>query len=166
MDERTNPREQFELCVRECADSMYRVAFRLTGNRTLANELVQETYFQAWKNIESLKDRARMKGWLFSILRNQQSKLLRKERNHRADPFVDLPMENDRSETEDLVQFAIGQLEESSRLPILLVVMEGVSVNEAAEILDVPRGTVLSRIHRGKDKLKRIIESQANKNDI
>jgi RNA polymerase sigma-70 factor (ECF subfamily) len=156
----TEHQQRFERCVDDCAGSLFRVAFRLTGNRTLASELVQETYLQAWKNITGLREPERMRGWMFSILRNQYSKLVRKE-SRAATPSEQLdsiPVSpNAADQTTDMVQEAIACLDEKHKLPLLLVSMEGLTVDEAATILELPRGTVLSRLHRGKQKLKEIL---------
>ncbi len=151
---------RFEQCVDDCADSLFRVAFRLTGNRALASDLVQETFLNAWKNISGLKDPERMRSWLFAIMRNQNSKLIRKE-SHGAPSSEFLDSISAGSKTvdpaTDLVQEAIACLDENHKLPVLLVSMEGLSVDEAAKILNVPKGTVLSRLHRGRQKLKEIL---------
>ena len=148
----------FEQCVREHADSLYRTAYRLMGREELASELVQETYCQAWKNLSQLKSPAKMKSWVFTILRFQYTKFLtREKRQHRQslevadEPYVSNPAGT--VHTDD-IQEALKSLDENSRLPLLLVTMEGFSVQEAAKILEIPRGTVLSRIHRAKQKLK------------
>ena len=146
-----------------CADSLFRVAFRMTGNRTLASELVQETYLNAWRNIGSLKDLEKMRGWMFSILRNQYSKLIRGE--NKSVPTsehleqVATPTQNE-TDVQDAVQAAVASLDDNHRMPVLLVSMEGFSVDEAANILDIPRGTVLSRLHRGRQKLKEVLSRQ------
>lgn len=163
MANETELRQRFEKCVEDCADSLFRVAFRLTGNRTLASELVQETYLSAWKNISGLNDPQKMRSWLFAILRNQFSKLMRKE--NRAAPTSDqVEQVLDRSPNEDpsvdRVQTAIATLSEIHKLPVLLVSMEGLTVDEAAKLLDLPRGTVLSRLHRGRQKLKQALLRQ------
>lgn len=150
----------FEECVESCADSLYRVAFRLTSNRTLASELVQETYLNAWQNLGTLRHPERMRSWMFTILRNQYSKLIRKETkspstNIDTEPVAAGPEPG--SDHSDAVQSAIQQLDENHKLPILLVSMEGMSVDEAAGILELPRGTVLSRLSRGREKLKQIL---------
>lgn len=160
MSTESELQQRFEQCVEDCADSLFRVAFRLTGNRTLAGELVQETYLNAWKSISSLKDPNRMRGWLFSILRNQYSKLIRTEsRNAAAVEQLDSIAVEPETENQltDIIQEAIGRLDENHKLPVLLVSMEGLTVDEAAKILDLPRGTVLSRLHRGRQKLKEIL---------
>lgn len=150
-------REQFESCVRDCADSIYRVAYRLSGNETLARELVQETYLNAWKSLDRLSDPAKTRSWMFAILRNQFSKLIRKESKAVVTSVeFDEPVEKELpdTETQEAVQNAVQSLDEAHRLPILLVSMEGMSVEEAAEILELPKGTVLSRLHRARQKLK------------
>lgn len=153
---------QYESCVVACADSMYRVAFRLTSNSTLARELVQETYLQAWKNLRSLKDPAKLRGWMFSILRNQYTKLIRKE-SKVANPTEHIEMvaepssSENKNDSQEIVQAALATLDDKHRLPLLLVSMEGMSVEQASEVLDVPRGTILSRLSRGREKLKSAI---------
>jgi RNA polymerase sigma-70 factor (ECF subfamily) len=150
----------YEDCVESCADALYRVAFRLTGNPTLASELVQETYLNAWKSLPTLSDPNKMKSWMFSILRNQYSKLIRKEsRSVSPSELIHEAAAQTAADTEaaDEVQAAIAQLDEKHRMPLLLVSMEGLSAEAAAGILDIPRGTVLSRLHRARQKLKSIL---------
>lgn len=164
MQDLSDTRKLFDACVEKCADSMYRVAWRLTGNSGDADDLVQESYVQAWQKIDSLRDPDRMRSWMFAILRNQFLKSVRKKKpmastevesvvDHRSD-------ESAAEENVDVVQHAIKQLDEDQRLPILLVSMEGLSVDEASEILQIPRGTVLSRMHRGRQRLKEILSRE------
>ena len=152
-------RQQFEQCVDQHADSMYRVAFRLTGNRDIATELVQETYCQAWGSIQKLRDLEKIRSWMFAILRNQYSKHIRKTKRIQqleAPESLSAPDESGADTTE--IQIGIQQLDEKYKLPLLLVSMEGLSVEEAAGVLDLPKGTVLTRLHRGRNSLKEIIE--------
>ena len=151
---------QFEACVDQCADSIYRVAFRLTGNDTLAMELVQNTYLEAWRCIGQLKEKEKMRGWIFSILRNQYSKLLRIEKRSipTTDAIGEVAQNQDKVDFESSgLQEAISQIEDKYRLPLLLVAIDQMSVDMAAEILNIPRGTVLSRLHRGREKLRRLL---------
>ena len=154
----------YEQCVGLCADSLYRTAYRLTGNDTLACELIQETYFNAWKSLDSLADTSRMRAWMFSILRFQYTKLLRKETKSigTSEHLDDVQSKSEEtSETTDLVQEALNQLDEKNKLPLLLVSMEGMSVDEAAKVLEIPRGTVLSRLHRGRERLREILSRES-----
>jgi RNA polymerase sigma-70 factor (ECF subfamily) len=145
---------------------MFRVARRLTGCSGEAEDLVQETYVQAWRKIDTLRDVDRMRSWMFAILRNQYLKSIRKKKPVATEDVQNI--EDIGSSTEkgnrgpaDIVQQALLQLEEDQRLPILLVSMEGMSAEEASEVLGIPRGTVLSRMHRGRNRLKEIIEAMA-----
>lgn len=157
----------FEQCVVKHADALFRVAYRLTGCRDAASELVQETYMAAWKNLDSLKDPEKLKGWMFSILRNQFHKNLRNRPIQHALLESDAILSPDSlsPNTEDdgrqkQIQTALQQLPEKQKMPLLLVTMEGMSIDDAAEILQIPRGTVLSRLHRAKQKLKSMIQRQ------
>lgn len=152
--------QRYEDCVELCADSLYRVAFRLTGNQTLANELVQETYLNAWKSLDSLSDPKKMRSWMFSILRNQYTKLIRKESRQAStsdQAYEAAARDEPDPSVSETIQSAISKLDPKHRMPVLLVSMEGMSVDEAAGILEIPRGTVLSRLHRGRQKLKELL---------
>ena len=69
-------------------------------------------------------------------------------------------------QTKEVVQLAIEELDESHKMPLLLVSMEGMSVEQAAETLGIPRGTVLSRLHRAREKLKRILIRDPTNTDL
>jgi RNA polymerase sigma-70 factor (ECF subfamily) len=156
MDQNPEDRRLIESAIEAHADSMYRFAFRLSGNRDQAEEIVQETFIGAWKGIHQLRDRDKLKSWLFGILRHQYYQSIeRLKRTPKLEGLQD-PAEpiNRASELQDLVQRAIAELEENYRLPLLLVSMEGWSTQEAAEFLGIPQGTVLSRLHRGRQRLK------------
>ena len=184
MTSDSDRQQVFERCVDTNADALYRVAFRLLGDATLANELVQDTYLNAWKNIDSLKDIERMRAWMFSILRNQYTKLLSKEKKFtrytQSTPQIDgsqsadrrpsiedvaAPIPKlDRQNKQIMIQNALQQLDDKHKLPLLLVSMEGMTVDQAATSLDLPRGTVLSRLHRGREKLKETLARSAEFN--
>jgi RNA polymerase sigma-70 factor (ECF subfamily) len=148
-----------EAAIEAHADSMYRVAFRLTSDRERADEIVQETFIGAWKGIRGLKEPDKIKSWLFGILRNQvYQSIQRNKRTLKTEELQD-PVAPDRNPTDlqEQVQQALAELDEEQRLPILLVSMEGWSTEEAAEMLGIPKGTVLSRLHRGRQRLKEIL---------
>ena len=164
MPQESDPRKLFDKCVAACADSMFRVAFRLTSNNATAEDLVQQAYTEAWKSIDSLRDTKRMRSWLFAILRNQYLKSCRQNYPVAIDGLESVVDSgsgiDERQHQIDMIQNAIQQLDEDHKLPILLVSMEGLSVEEASAILSVPKGTVLSRMHRGRIRLKEVIERQ------
>lgn len=114
----------FELAVDENADAMYRVAWRLTGEQQWATDLVQETYLQAWQGLGSLRDRTRLRSWMFGILHRQYLKQLRNKTRIRFASFDESsipPVESGGSESEltdrrEQVQQAIGQPMGSCRM--------------------------------------------------
>ena len=153
-------RQLIEAAIDSHAQPMFRVAYRWCGNRQLAEEIVQETWIGAWKNLPQLHDTSRLKPWLFGILRNQFYKAINKaKRSPRLEPLAadDFCAGESNSAIDETVQQALIMLAEEQRLPILLVSMEGWSTEEAAQWLGVPKGTLLSRLHRGRQRLKEIL---------
>lgn len=152
----------FESAIDEFSETLYRVAFRMTGNHHSANDLVQETYLGAWRNITQVKDQTKLRGWLFAILRNQYSKTRQRQRINLSELGEIDGVPESRAHADDIqemVQEAIQKLDDDLRLPILLVAMEGWSVAETAELLGIPVGTVLSRLHRGRGRLRQYLGS-------
>ncbi len=178
MSDIAERQRQFEGCVDQFHAGLYRVAFRLTGRQAVAVELVQETYLQAWKGLASLRDPEKMRAWLFAILRRQYLKLMRRpgmilatdmsivENGADADAgqwlenLGTVPSEVTNRERRDLIQWALDQLDEKYRFPVLLQLMEGLSVEEISTALELPAGTVLSQLSRGKQKLREVLERQ------
>ncbi len=151
-------RQIFLSAVEQYSDSSYRVAYRLTSNHELARELVQETFMAAWKNFQQLQKPEALKGWLFGILHKQFTKQLTREiRNRHQTLEIEPNSNNGEDQVTQNVQEAIAQLDDDQRLPILLVSMEGWSTEEVAELLSIPRGTVLSRLHRARQRLKQLL---------
>lgn len=161
-------KQRYLRCVNLHADAMYRLAFRLTGNAELASDLVQEAFTAAWQGIETLKDPEKMKSWMFTILRFQYTKMLRRIKKTQTLDSYQLEMvpqretgDQDTQERSRLLQSAINQLEDKFKLPLLMVSMEGLAVTDAAEVLGVPKGTVLSRLHRARGQLKEKLQNHA-----
>jgi RNA polymerase sigma-70 factor (ECF subfamily) len=169
-------REAFESLALPHLGALYRLALRLAGERTAAEDLVQETFLKALCSFGSLRDTARTKSWLFQIL----SRLVT-DRHRRARREVGLPDEEtldrfslyDRIADEDpfpysddlhgdfLSQFrdedvrrALLALPEVYRLPLVFVYVEEMSYRELAAVLECPIGTVMSRLHRGRKALE------------
>lgn len=156
MDQQPEDRRLIESAIEVHADSLYRVAFRLSGNRDQAEEIVQETFIGAWKGIHQLRDRNKIKNWLFGILRHQYYQSIEKTKRLPKLEVINDPVApmNRVLDLQEQVQSAIAELEEEHRLPILLISMEGWSTQETAEFLGIAHGTVLSRLHRGRQRLK------------
>ncbi|MBI3927522.1 MAG: sigma-70 family RNA polymerase sigma factor [Armatimonadetes bacterium] len=149
--------ETYEKLVREHGRGLYRLAHRLCGDPCLAEDLVQECYLEAWRSLPELRSLERARAWLVQILRHRFHRALRaRSRRPRVQSLPEslgwVPPERDWA-----LEQALEQLEPHYREPFLLVFMEGYRCREVAELLDLPIGTVLSRIHRARTRLKALL---------
>jgi RNA polymerase sigma-70 factor, ECF subfamily len=163
----------------EYMGSLYSAALRMTRNPADAEDLVQETYLKAYRAFGSYKEGTNLKAWLYRILTNTfiNSYRARKRRPEQTelDDVEDLylyrrlggleAVSAGRSAEEDVldrfteaeVKEAVEALPEQFRLAVLLADVEGFSYKEIAEILDIPIGTVMSRLHRGRKALQKTL---------
>ncbi len=156
---------------------VFRVALRTVGSRADADDVVQETYVRAWKRIGSIRDGAAVTGWLCRIARNVSIDLLRKRKRRKtrsldesvadgAGPLVEAIASSDPIASEVLesasIQKALAGLladvKEKYRIVLMLREVDGMSYDEIATALDIPSGTVESRLHRGRKELAKKIE--------
>ena len=162
-------------------DSMYNFAYRLTFDEDDAKDLVQETYLKAFRFIDSFQRGTNAKAWLFRILKNSFINDFRKkskepskvdyqevETYYNSDDVdasitTDLRVEAVQDMIGDEISNALNSLAVDFRTVIILCDLEGFTYEEMAKILDIPIGTVRSRLHRArnllKDKLKSYAES-------
>ncbi len=162
-------------------DSMYNFAYRLTFDEDDAKDLVQETYLKAFRFIDSFQRGTNAKAWLFRILKNSFINDFRKkskepakvdyqevETYYNSDDVdasitTDLRVEAVQDMIGDEISNALNSLAVDFRTVIILCDLEGFTYEEMAKILDIPIGTVRSRLHRArnllKDKLKTYAES-------
>jgi RNA polymerase sigma factor (sigma-70 family) len=141
-------------------ESLYRYAFRLSGAAADADDLTQETFCKAQAQFKQLCDRSRARPWLFSILRNIYLHRLRTTRQHSTVP-LDSVAELPDALPEQLpdvdvaqLQAALDELPEVFRTPIILYYFEEFSYRDIAEQMDLPIGTVMSRLARAKGTLR------------
>ena len=154
---------QFQRMVTDHGPSLYRMAFRMVGDAHEAEDLVQETYRSAWKSRASYQEGRSERAWLAAILRRRavdrwrgrpQPKLLADDGALEvAVPPDDLLAD----EFTDEMQHALGQLSPDLRECLLLVVVAELTHQEAADLLDIPLGTVLSRVSRARKKLRQLL---------
>lgn len=163
MLEWDSQRLRYEQWVRLYAPELYRYAYHLIGRRHLAEDLLQETFFQAWKSIGRQKDERLARGWLFQILRHRYLHLLRDMRRRPATALTDqsdeqppaqgrLPL--DRLAEEDALTAALGKLSPALRETFLMVFSQGLTCRETALALHIPLGTVLSRLDTARRSLR------------
>jgi len=137
-------------------DRVFRYALTLVRNLHLAEEVVQETMVAIWRGAGSFKGGSRVSTWIFGIARNQAHALLRREvRGERVpEESLTLPDPAEAVEREDRVLSALAKLPPDQREVVVLAFYEGLSYREIARLLGVLEGTVKSRMHFAKRKLR------------
>jgi RNA polymerase sigma-70 factor (ECF subfamily) len=140
--------------------ALYRYAYRLSGSAADAEDLTQETFCKAQAHLSQLRDASRAKPWLFSILRNAYLHRVRAEQNNHCvslDDVGDLaepPAEPLPDIDPDRLQQALKEIPEVFRTPLILFFYEDFSYRDIAEQMDLPLGTVMSRLARAKAFLR------------
>jgi RNA polymerase sigma-70 factor, ECF subfamily len=165
----------FEADAMQYAPQLYSAALRMTRNPADAEDVVQETFLKAYRAYDSFQEGTNLKAWLYRILTNtyinKYRKAQRRPNEVELGELQDLYLykrlgeasgASESAETEALDMFvdddiiaALESLPENFRMPVLYADVEGFSYKEIAEILDVPIGTVMSRLHRGRKALQR-----------
>lgn len=154
--------------IEEHIPRLRRYARALTGDRARADDLVQDTLERAWGKFHLWQRGSDLRAWLFSIMHNVHVNGVRKSS---AAPML-LPLEEDaldvpvRADQEDGLQVrdvyaALGCLSQEQREVLLLVGLEEMRYEEVAKVLDVPLGTVMSRLSRGRERLRQIMAGGA-----
>jgi RNA polymerase sigma-70 factor, ECF subfamily len=169
----------FERDAMGFAPQLYTAALRMARNPADAEDLVQETFLKAYRAYATFEEGTNLKAWLYRILTNTYINKYRRDSRR--------PHETDLGEVEDLylyrrigsehsadaarsvedlvledlveadIKRAVEELPETFRMPVLLADLEGFSYKEIAEILDIPIGTVMSRLHRGRKALQKAL---------
>jgi RNA polymerase sigma-70 factor (ECF subfamily) len=179
LAEEARDRVRFEEEALELSDTVYRVARRLVGTRDEAEDLVQETYARAFRSWRTFSPGTNLRAWLLRILTNLN--IDRGRRNQRtpdlepleesdyylynrleqaADGNVDEERVVERLSQDDIVN-ALTAVPHDFRDAIVLVDIGDFTYQDAAQILDIPIGTVMSRLHRGRRILKRELAGKA-----
>jgi RNA polymerase sigma-70 factor (ECF subfamily) len=167
--------EAFQTLVLRYQDRVYNTAYRLTGDRTLAEDLTQEVFFKAYKALKKFQGKSSFSTWLYRITVNACTSEWRKAAAQKRGKEVPFPKagedaegrqwepagtdgnpgeQAERAERNALVQKAIESLEDDYRTVVVLRDIEGFSYEDIAEIIERPVGTVRSRLHRARSELK------------
>ena len=169
-------RERFEREVLPLLSNLYGAALRLTRNPQDAEDLVQETYLRAYRGFGGFQEGTNLRAWMYRILTNTFINAYRKKQrepitiadddiedwflyDHLGGSTVEASAESEVLEQipDEDVQRALEALPEGFRMAVLLADIEGFSYKEIAEIMDVPIGTVMSRLHRGRKALQKAL---------
>lgn len=164
-------------------DAVYRFALRLTGTQDGAEDLVQDTFFRAYRAWDQYTPGTRCKSWLFTICRNVF--LRQRERQQRHDEIVQETAQEDavslsreapvfaaskdsdpegdffKSIVDEEILAAIDELPHEYRIAVVLSDLEDLSYNEIAEVMEIPVGTVKSRLFRGRRQLQKRLHGYA-----
>lgn len=178
----------FERDAMQYTRQLYSAAMRMTRNPSDAEDLVQETFLKAYRAYHTFEEGTNLKAWLYRILTNTYINKYRKESRRPSE--VDLGSVEDlylyrrlgseesaeaARTTEDRVleglvesdiKKAVEDLPENFRITVLLADLEGFSYKEIAEILDIPIGTVMSRLHRGRKAMQKSLWEYAMKRGL
>jgi RNA polymerase sigma-70 factor (ECF subfamily) len=168
--------ERFERDVVPLLSGLYSAALRMTRNPSDAEDLVQETYLRAYRGFSSFEEGTNLKAWMYRILTNTYINTYRKKQRepqmvsgddleewYLYDKLGEAAVEPSAEATvieslpEEEVKAALDSLPEGFRMAVWLVDVEGFSYKEAADILEVPIGTVMSRLHRGRKALEKAL---------
>ena len=164
MFQSSGKNERYESWVKSYASDLYRFAYRLAGRQDTAEDLVQETFYHAWRSMNKLNDPNKARAWLHQILRYRYAHWVRDETRRprltgsieaaedRMDSSITNPLET--LAEQDELAAALDSLDDRFKIPFLMVFLEGRTCKEVGEALELPLGTVLSRIHRARTRLK------------
>ena len=170
------------------APQLFSTAMRMTRNQSDAEDLVQETFIKAWRSFHTFQTGTNLRAWLYRIMTNtfinKYNSKLRKPTETELDEVEELYLYKrlgsiDQSKlsssaedqmlelfTDDEVKNALEELPETFRLPVLLSDVDGFSYKEIAEMLDIPLGTVMSRLHRGRKLMQKMLYEYAKERGL
>ncbi|HET9249202.1 MAG TPA: sigma-70 family RNA polymerase sigma factor [Actinomycetota bacterium] len=178
--------ERFERDALPLLPGLYGAALRMTRNPADAEDLLQDTTLRAYRGFASFQEGTNLKAWLYRILTNSYINTYRKRQ--REPKTVEGPEDQEdwflfdrlgaksveRSAEDDVleqipdaeVKAALESIQENFRMAVLLADVEGFSYKEIAEIMDVPIGTVMSRLHRGRKALEKALYGLAKERGL
>jgi RNA polymerase sigma-70 factor (ECF subfamily) len=170
------------------APQLFSTALRMTRNKSDAEDLVQETFIKAWRSFHTFQTGTNLRAWLYRIMTNtfinKYNSKLRKPTETELDEVEELYLYKrlgsiDQSKlsssaedqmlelfADDEVKNALEELPETFRLPVLLSDVDGFSYKEIAEMLDIPLGTVMSRLHRGRKLMQKMLYEYAKERGL
>ena len=158
-DAAASRRRRFDELVGVYHPDMYRYAAWLSRDRTVAEDVVQESLLRAWKSLDSLRDEAAARHWLLTIVRRENARYFERRRLDTVDvddltPSQEALLAEQPDHELDDMRDAIYRLDDDYREPLVLQVLMGYSTNEIGELMGLKQGAVLTRLHRARGKLR------------
>ncbi|MGV3208447.1 sigma-70 family RNA polymerase sigma factor [Corynebacterium sp. 11266D000AW] len=176
----------FEEQAMPLLDQLYGGAMRMTRNPQDAEDLIQETYLKAYKNFDSFKQGTNLKAWLYRIMTNtyinSYRKAQRRPTQSSADELTDFQLYTTsghdstglesaevaalKAMPDTTISEAMNDLPEDYRMVVYYSDVVGLAYKEVAEVMDIPLGTVMSRLHRGRKLLRKALKDVAREHGI
>lgn len=176
----------FEEQAMPLLDQLYGGAMRMTRNPQDAEDLIQETYLKAYKNFDSFKQGTNLKAWLYRIMTNtyinSYRKAQRRPTQSSADELTDFQLYTTsghdstgleaaevaalKAMPDTTISEAMNDLPEDYRMVVYYSDVVGLAYKEVAEVMDIPLGTVMSRLHRGRKLLRKALKDVAREQGI
>ncbi len=162
-------RNAFSELVRIHARGVFNVVYHMCGDALIAEDAAQETFIRAWQNLSSYRPQTPLRNWLYRIAFNAGLDMLRKEKRILPNDIEDMNLTDgqpglealiSQNERTSLVQKAIMSLPDASRAVLVLREYEGMSYQEISSTLDIPVGTVMSRLSYARNLLKAKLQPQ------
>ena len=163
-------RDAFSELVRLHARGVFNVVYRMCGDVLIAEDAAQETFIRAWQNLSTYRPQMPLRNWLYRIAFNASMDMLRKEKRILPNNIEDLQLADEspgpellvsQQERITLIQNAVLSLPDASRAVLVLREYEGMSYHEIADALDIPVGTVMSRLNYARKLLKDKLEQKS-----
>ena len=151
------------------AQGVRNVIYRMYGNTQIAEDAAQETFIQAWLHLHSYRPQMSLRNWLYRIAVNAATDMLRKEKRILPGAFEDLQLSDPQpgpealafqEERTALIQKAVLSLPDACRAVLVLREYEGFSYQEIADALEIPIGTVMSRLNFARKLLRNSLEQR------
>ena len=151
-------RGSFAAEIEACSEMMFRVAWSILRNRTDVQDALQDAALKAWEKRNSLRKEQYFRTWITRILINVCYDIQRKHRP--VVPLERIPEQAAASAPDPGLAAALNALPDKLRLPLVLCYSEGMSYEEAADVLRIPASTLRGRLRRGKDELRKELSAE------
>ncbi len=159
-----NKQKRFEALVEGHSSALYRYAYWLCdGHKATAEDVVQETFLRAWKSLDQLQEHQAAKAWLMTILRRENARRFERKQFDYVDVELDTVSLDEQALDASLdrheLHRAITRLEPKYREPLLMQAVGGFSCEEIAELMEINKGAVMTRLFRAKKMLSNIMNA-------
>lgn len=157
-----NKREKYRLLIESHSQDLYKYALWLCKDKTMAEDVMQETYLRAWKSLDSLREAKAAKGWLFTIFRREHARQFERKQL----PYTDVEMMDtigderlgyDDSAQAFALRSALKKLDDDYRQPLEMQVLGGFTCDEIATIMNISSSAVMTRLFRARKRMRQLL---------